>query len=524
MIVKEAVLRLLSEFPQVKFSIRGIFTLPEEFTGYEEQIEILPFVDFDLLLEKTDLLDIIIAPLEINPYTQAKSELKYFEPAILEKPVVASPTEVFCRAIKDGDNGFIAHNSEEWYQKLKLLITDAEFRMVMGSKARENSLTRFGVTAQSQTIHRVFTSIWEDYFQTTEQVNLESLRVAWVVPAPLSGSGGHRVIFEICEYLLSVGHHVKIYFLMDPNFQHVDQIREFIATHFFEMKAEMQLGIDPISSCDALIATSWNTAATVYNHQKLAKDIFYFVQDFEPYFFPMSSDYIAAYGTYSMGLKHITIGDWLRRKLEAEFSATARSFPFPIDHSLYYPGESAVQQDKLQLAFFARNTMARRCYPLGVEALKILKSRYPEVNITLFGSKDINSDDFPYPHTNLGIITPQQLAELYRECIVGLAFSTTNPSIVPFEMMACGLPVIDLNFNQNDIHYGGLQNVTLANPNPNGIADAVVALIKNKDDWSKKRENGLLFAEALPTREESARLFEKLLVNYLSENDQQMDR
>ena len=40
--------------------------------------------------------------------------------------------------------------------------------------------------------------------------------------------------------------------------------------------------------------------------------------------------------------------------------------------------------------------------------------------------------------------TIKDLADLYRESTIGMVFSTTNPSLVPYEMMACGLPVIDL--------------------------------------------------------------------------------
>jgi len=519
LIVKDALLRILSEFPKVKLSIRGILSLPEDFDVFANQVEFLPFVPFDQLLEKTDILDILIAPLEINPYTEAKSDLKYFEPALLQKPVIASPTGVFTKAITDGENGFIASNGEDWYEKIKSLVSNEELRTKLGLNARNHSLAHYSVEAQNTTVHEVFNAIWGDYFRCVEGPNLKSLSVSWVVPVPAAGSGGHRVIFEICEHLVSAGHDVTIHFLPASNFQNADQLREFITEQFFEMKSQIELGINEISVCDALIATSWNTAATVANNIKLARDGFYFVQDFEPFFFPMSSDYIAAFGTYSMGLKHITIGDWLRKKLEEDFSATARSFPFPIDHELYFPGDSEIQQKKIQLAFFARNTMARRCYPLGVEALKVLKQKYPSVEIILFGSNEIDPADFPYQHTNFGVITPQQLADLYRESIVGLSFSTTNPSIVPFEMMACGLPVVDLDFNQNDIHYGGLENVTLAQPNPTGIADAVISLIEDQKNWQGKRENGIKFAEVLPTRIESARLFEEILLQYLAEDE-----
>ena len=52
-----------------------------------------------------------------------------------------------------------------------------------------------------------------------------------------------------------------------------------------------------------------------------------------------------------------------------------------------------------------------------------------------------------------------------------MVFSTTNPSLVPYEMMACGLPVIDLKTDISIYSYGDKENVVvLSEPDPKIIA------------------------------------------------------
>ena len=43
------------------------------------------------------------------------------------------------------------------------------------------------------------------------------------------------------------------------------------------------------------------------------------------------------------------------------------------------------------------------------------------------------------------MLEPDSLARLYNEATVGLVISLTNYSRMPKEMMACGLPVVDVN-------------------------------------------------------------------------------
>ena len=85
---------------------------------------------------------------------------------------------------------------------------------------------------------------------------------------------------------------------------------------------------------------------------------------------------------------------------------------------------------------------ARRAVPIGLMALGELRRRLPDVRIVLFGTEKAPSTAFAFEHC--GILSPLQLSSLYSQASVGLCLSLTNFSLMPKEMLACGLPCVEL--------------------------------------------------------------------------------
>ena len=92
-------------------------------TGLEQQIEWRSLQPLLNLPTEMARLDINLAPLEVgNPFCEAKSELKFFDAALVNVPTVASPTGPFRRAIDHGRTGFLATSGDDWYLYLKRLV------------------------------------------------------------------------------------------------------------------------------------------------------------------------------------------------------------------------------------------------------------------------------------------------------------------------------------------------------------------------------------------------------------------
>ena len=65
-----------------------------------------------------------LVPLQYNTFTNCKSELKYFEAAIVGTQTIASPTYTYARAIQDGENGYLAQ-AHQWLNRIRHAAADA---------------------------------------------------------------------------------------------------------------------------------------------------------------------------------------------------------------------------------------------------------------------------------------------------------------------------------------------------------------------------------------------------------------
>ena len=157
---------------------------------------------------------------------------------------------------------------------------------------------------------------------------------------------------------------------------------------------------------------------------------------------------------------------------------------------MYNKNEQRTKTNK-NIVFFARPEMPRRCYELGIEVLKIVKNKLPDVEIIFYGSSNVNKNRIKYDVTfKDSLPSIKDLANLYRNADLGICFSTTNPSLVPYEMMACGLPVVDLDVNDSVYKYGSKDNVFLLNPIPELMANDIVKILNDEEGRKTVAENG----------------------------------
>lgn len=299
----------------------------------------------------------------------------------------------------------------------------------------------------------------------------EPIIVNWVMPPPCPGSGGHTTIFRVINYLESHGYKSRIYFY-DP-YRSDHQYYEGVVRNYYDFGG-------PVADVDAgfedahiMVATSWPTAYSVFNARSAGRR-FYFVQDFEPSFYPVSTLSILAENTYRMGFHAVTAGPWLAEKLRSEFGMIADHFDFGCDTSRYRRITGNVRNG---IAFYARKDGPRRGLELGIMALGIFAERHPDIEIHLYGER---VGSLPFKYVDHGLIRPEQLNSIYNRCFAGLSLSLTNVSLVPHEMLAAGcIPVVN-----DAAHNRAVLNnsfVRYAAPNPQALASALDAVVSELD-------------------------------------------
>lgn len=162
-VAAEALAGVLKTCPQVRLVLfRNTVQLEEfpELAPYADQIEWRNTVPLSQLPFEYARFAINIAPLETgNPYCEAKSELKYFEAALVGVPTVASPTQPFADAIQDGETGFLAKNEDEWRTKLLTLVHSPDQRKAMAERARQQVTWLYGPERRALLLSRLINQL-----------------------------------------------------------------------------------------------------------------------------------------------------------------------------------------------------------------------------------------------------------------------------------------------------------------------------------------------------------------------------
>jgi glycosyltransferase involved in cell wall biosynthesis len=510
-IAARAIERVLDERSGATFTVIGYLDLPPSWSRFGSRVAQLPFVDYLELLRLTRSFDITIAPLVIGQaFCEAKSELKIFESGIVEVPTVASATASYTAAIEDGVDGFLARSEEEWSEKVTKLVDSVELRGALGRRARERALTSYTYeAATSRFIEAVRLEQPEREISPPGPPGDPGVgkKITWIVPGLIIGGGGHRNIFRAAYQLEQAGYEIALYFTEWDKDER--ELATLVRRHFYPLKAEMKRYEGRIAPCDVLFATHWSTVRPALDNRSQAHEVMYFVQDFEPLFYPMGTEYLLAENTYRQGLYHITSGPWCERMLRSRFGAEADHFQFPVDTNVYFPRERTDAHRRI--LYFAKPEMPRRCYDLGVAALREFSALRPDVEIVFFGSS-IRTGALGFPVRAAGLLGLEELAELYANSDLGIVFSPTNPSLVPYEMMACGLPVVDLKADLAELNYGDRDDIALlVEPDPARIALAVADLLADEHELQLRRVRSQEFAATFPSEEEMGARIRQLI-------------
>jgi glycosyltransferase involved in cell wall biosynthesis len=314
-----------------------------------------------------------------------------------------------------------------------------------------------------------------------------ALDVAVVIPQFRRGSGGHHTIADLVRALEARGHRLSLWVIDDEGRHDGEDVGRLFPEFFGPVAAPVRLGAPP-QATGVVLATGWQTVPAALAVPAAARA--YLVQDHEPEFYATSAERLWAEWTYRQGLHCICASPWLADVVRDRYGASASPFDLGVDHEHYRPLPTH-RRDDLVLAY-ARAVTPRRAVPLAILALEELQRRRPGVEVALFGES--RSLVTPFAHRDLGVLDRDALAHAYASATVGLVLSLTNPSLVPTEMLACGLPVVDVASDSMLATFGADGPIELAAPEPLALAGAIERLLDSLELRAQRARAGTALA------------------------------
>ncbi|WP_259312644.1 glycosyltransferase family 4 protein [Capillimicrobium parvum] len=340
------------------------------------------------------------------------------------------------------------------------------------------------------------------------------LRVAVVVPQFRRGSGGHSTVMHLLRGLEARGHTCSVW-IEDSDGTHSgrspDDVEASFRGWFGGLSGDVHADFAAWRGADVVLATGWQTVYRVLRLDR-ARARGYLVQDHEPEFYGTSAERMWAEQTYALGLPAIAASPWLAGVLRERYGARADAFDLGIDHAVYAP-VAGVDRRADTVVFYARAVTARRAVPLGVLALRELARRRPRLRIVLFG--EARPIDAGFRHTDGGVLDGDSLAALYCEATLGMVLSLTNPSLVPTEMLACGLPVVDVASESMVATFDEDGPIALARPDPMALCSTIERLMDDDHERARRSAAGVEYARGR-TWPRAAEQLETALVRWLT--------
>lgn len=104
-------------------------------------------------------IDIGLMPLPDEDWSRGKCGLKALQYMALGIPTICSPVGVNSTIIKDGENGYLADGTDDWVEKLKLMLHSPELRRRIGMAGRKTVEEEYSAKVIAPKVLEIFRSV-----------------------------------------------------------------------------------------------------------------------------------------------------------------------------------------------------------------------------------------------------------------------------------------------------------------------------------------------------------------------------
>ncbi|MFA6227378.1 MAG: glycosyltransferase [Candidatus Paceibacterota bacterium] len=184
---------------KIQLTIVGYTKIPPILKKYKNKIKILDVIpEIETYLSFLRDFDINMAMLRPSTFSSCKSEIKWMEAGMFGIPSVVSATENYKDIIKDGIDGFIVSNDEEWFNALDRLISNKSLRVSVGNRAKERILNEYGLKNLSRNLRKIISNPLDNNPVARKRPKIMIVNVFY---PPNSDGGATKVVYENVNYL-----------------------------------------------------------------------------------------------------------------------------------------------------------------------------------------------------------------------------------------------------------------------------------------------------------------------------------
>lgn len=318
--------------------------------------------------------------------------------------------------------------------------------------------------------------------------------ILFVLPVS-GGSGGAHSVMQEGEAMRRLGIDVAIAVNSDNAGRLARAYRDLpaISANLCHYERSDGLGVLIRERKPAVVVATTNqsvhTIAAALRQESLSDQrTAYYIQDYEPLFYPrQSDDWITAFSSYGLipGMIHFSKTAWLQEVVRNNHRVDVHKVDASIDHTVYFPDMRRVLAgaEPLRVTAMIRPSTPRRAPRRTVRILNRLAHEYRStLTCSTFGC---SADDLLAHSLKLsdveqfGVLTRAEVGELFRQSDIFLDLSDYQAfGRSALEAMGCGaIPLVPLHGGGGDFAIDGFNALVVDTRSDDQILQAITALL-----------------------------------------------
>ncbi len=330
--------------------------------------------------------------------------------------------------------------------------------------------------------------------------------------------GGIHTILRFMNWL-KVQHGVENRVVMYDNSDLTDDIVRSAVTSVFPDLRDIDIVLPPpgrapyvdfaeLPPTDIALSTIWFSAYPLLRFNKVQAK-YYFVQDFEPAFYPAGALYALAEATYRFGFAGIVNTPGLADAYRA-YGNPAVSFTPAVDW--FDPDRTEDQGGRpVQIVLYGRPSTDRNAFELLAAASHKVKRRFGDAVRIVSAGEDWDPAEFNLTGIveNVGRLgSLDEVKALYTQSHIGVCcMFSKHPSYQPFEYLSSGMAVVT-NVNPSTAWFlRHEENCLLSEPFPSVLAETIGRFIEDPEIRAKTASAGAELVASFDWETEFARVW-----------------